>query len=141
MEQRQLPESARCPRPAGPVLVGHRLERGKVPLPKEVVDLGLDGVPILQFLGTGLRSDRRNRNDRQKPSEDVPDQHGFTGRAIRTNVALFQSLRITPMFLLLLLWMKRLLSASSVFCGVNCGLMPSNLQEASTCSTMNLGWK
>src|SRR5258708_3778276 len=46
----------------------------------------------------------------------------------------------TPNILLVVL-MKRLLSASSTLSLVNCGFMPSNLQVASTCSTMNFGWK
>jgi hypothetical protein len=37
--------------------------------------------------------------------------------------------------------MNRLASASVTLSVVNCGFVPSNLQEANTCSTMNFGWK
>src|SRR5262245_33300116 len=55
---------------------------------------------------------------------ELPVRHRLVCLAARSPAAGCgaQSLRITPMFLLLELWMKRLLRASSVFCGVNCGL-------------------
>ena len=58
---------------------------------------------------------------------------------IQRNTAAFVQLLLTPNIVPSAFLTNRLARASSMLSIVNCGFMPSNLQEASTCSTMNLG--